>query len=734
MAVRVVVIGLCAVPLAAGYADARSVSPSHSPTATSPAPPPVAPRPAPGRFSPAGKPAPVASVPPAAQPLPPSRIAPGGKPPFVGRPPRGGLPSKGESQPAGQPAAEAPAGAQATPQATSTGQGTAAAEPAFGKPSRFPHASHGRRSQGGAASSSSGLAGNGSSDRSSTRHRNQSSSGSVSETAKTSKEPAKTTKEPAKTTKEPAQTTKEPAQTTKSSSGTSGTPTTPIEAGSSGSSSSSSATIASNAATASDASPTAATATTATTTAAAVGASSVGEALGPQVAKSAVQPSRHAGGASGARVPVVSASSPISGNLVAAQTAAVGSAPIALRAARAPASHTAPAHASSNPLANLGGQIPLPIPVPDWSKPIILALLALAGWFGIRSVLEARRARRLERQRAALLSDVGAMQAALVPKVPAALGGLAVSVAYRPAEGPAAGGDFYDVFAPEPGKVAMMLGDVAGHGHDALTQAALTRYTLRAYLQAGLEPRAALALAGRVLVDPVGERFATVAVGVYDTDSSTLTYALAGHPPPIVAGLDAPEPLTVCSSPPIGWGVPTGHRQTTISLPAGAAACFFSDGLIEARSKGELLGRERLSGLLDDLGSAPQASDLLERVRAAAEGAPDDMVACVLSPESAAAAGAVHVEELEADAQTLRKSDVRRFLTECRVPGPEIARVIARAQSIAGDTGSALLRVELAAAGSTVTAAPARSGALRTRTPDGAQAEGEPLLEALVAG
>jgi hypothetical protein len=326
------------------------------------------------------------------------------------------------------------------------------------------------------------------------------------------------------------------------------------------------------------------------------------------------------------------------------------------------------------------------------------------------------------------------MQAALVPDVPARLGGLAISVAYRPAEGPAAGGDFYDLFIPAPGKVAMMLGDVAGHGHEALTHAALTRYTLRAYLQAGLEPRAALALAGRVLADPLDERFATVAVGVYDTPSSTLTYALAGHPPPILRGFPAPEPLTVCSSPPIGWGVPTGRRQTIVSLPAGAAACFFSDGLIEARSEGELLGRGRLQEILADIGPRPEATDLLGRVRAAAEGAPDDMVACVLSPEPTAKGGCLHIEELEADAQALSKGDVRRFLEECGVPANKIARTLKLADAIAGSSGSALLRVELGTTGSTATVTAPGSGAPRAKSPRVPQGGSEPLLDALIAG
>jgi Stage II sporulation protein E (SpoIIE) len=400
-----------------------------------------------------------------------------------------------------------------------------------------------------------------------------------------------------------------------------------------------------------------------------------------------------------------------------------------------PASHTRAARrASGNPLERIGSHIPLPIPVPDWSKPIIIALLLLAMWFGVRSRLAALRARNLERQRAGLLRDLGAMQAALVPEVPARLEGLAVSVAYRPAEGPAAGGDFYDLFAPEPGKVAIVLGDVAGHGRQALTHAALTRYTLRAYLQAGLEPRAALALAGKVLIDRTGVRFATVAVGVYDTNGGTLTYALAGHPPPILLGPPGHEPLTMCSSPPIGWGRPTGRRQTTISLAQGAEACFFSDGLIEARSDGWLLGRDRLGEILAGLGPRPDAADLLARVRAVAQRAPDDMVACVLSPEPGVADGGTHVEELEVDARALRSRAVWRFLERCGLPAVEIASLIEVASAIMASCGTAVLRVDLGSAGVTTATVAPGSGEPRIREARGQTAVEQPLLEALAAG
>jgi hypothetical protein len=352
--------------------------------------------------------------------------------------------------------------------------------------------------------------------------------------------------------------------------------------------------------------------------------------------------------------------------------------------------------ASSNPLEAIGRHIPFPVPVPDWSKPIILLLLVLAIWFAGRSRLVSVRARRLERQRAVLAQDLGVVQRTLAPVIPDRLGELGVSVAYRPADGPAAGGDFYDLFVLGPGKVAIILGDVVGHGHDALTEAALARYTLRAYMQAGLQPRAALALAGSVLADPDQKHLATVVIGVHDAAIGTLTYASAGHPPPIAIGFEAPEPVTICSSAPIGCHLPTGRRQTTVSLPAGGGMCFFSDGLLEAPTSDGLLGRERLIEIVAELGAGPTGAALLERVRSASRATPDDMVACFVSVEAGptAAVAAGPVEELELDLETLGRPHVRRFLEACDVQQARIAPLLAQARRTAGAEGTVLLRIE----------------------------------------
>jgi hypothetical protein len=388
---------------------------------------------------------------------------------------------------------------------------------------------------------------------------------------------------------------------------------------------------------------------------------------------------------------------------------------------------------SGNPLNAIGRHIPFPVPVPDWSKPIILLLLALALWFAARSRLAAVRARRLEGQRASLERDLGTMQATLVPVVPERLGELSVSVAYRPADGPAAGGDFYDVLVLEPGRVAIVLGDVAGHGRSALTQAALTRYTLRAYLQAGLEPRAVLALAGSVLSEPGEMPFATVVIGIHDSTTGRLTYASAGHPPPISIGFDTSEPLTSCCSAPICCGLPTGRRQTTISVPAGGQVCFFSDGLLEARTAAGLLGRERLVEVANEL-EPLRAAALLQRVRDEALATPDDMVACVISAAVDAPPPVGQVEELEVDAQTLDGPHVATFLAACGVHTASVAALLARARDVVAAGGTALLRIERPHGGeATVVAMPGLSTSASTAAIEQARRSGESALALPVA-
>jgi Stage II sporulation protein E (SpoIIE) len=317
-----------------------------------------------------------------------------------------------------------------------------------------------------------------------------------------------------------------------------------------------------------------------------------------------------------------------------------------------------------------------------------LALAALAGWIAVTL-----RARHLKRQRRELLAEVGLLQAALLPEVPERLGPLAASAAYRPADGPAAGGDFYDVFEMEDGRIGVVLGDVAGHGRDALARTAMLRYTLRAYLETGLEPRTTLRLGGETLDHNLAS-FATAVVAIYDPAAGTLTYSCAGHPPPILLGPAGHDPITVCSAPPIGVGERTGDRQTTVVLPAGSVACFFTDGLAEARTSGNLLGRGRLVEMLADLGDEPTATELLERVRRDVTHTPDDMAACILRPViTLADARPIRIEELELreDGET----DLRRFLAACAVPPAEVDALVRESDARAEDYGGAIVRVTL---------------------------------------
>jgi hypothetical protein len=98
----------------------------------------------------------------------------------------------------------------------------------------------------------------------------------------------------------------------------------------------------------------------------------------------------------------------------------------------------------------------------------------------------------------------------------------------------------------------------------------------------------------------------------------------------------------------------------------------------------------------------------LAKVQATALSTPDDMAACIVVPEMTVIPVRTHIEELEADAQDLDRGDVRRFLETCQVLAPAIDRAVDRAGDIAAVFATAVLRVDLAPGGATVTVSPPR--------------------------
>jgi hypothetical protein len=333
---------------------------------------------------------------------------------------------------------------------------------------------------------------------------------------------------------------------------------------------------------------------------------------------------------------------------------------------------------------------------------LIGALILLALMLGVRSLFSGVRTRRLVRQRGQLLEDVGVLQAALLPVPPARLGPVGTSVAYRPADGPGAGGDFYDVFALEDGRLAVIVGDVSGYGREALPHTALLRFTVRAYLEAGLAPDKALQTAGNVLERQLAGSFATVVAAIYHPRERTLTYASAGHPPPVVLGEQqspgssaAIAPVTSCSAPPIGAGMRTGTRQTVVSIPGPARLCFHTDGVTEARIGGELFGAERLAELLAGLGADADAAALLDRVAERSDARPDDMAACLLRVQDGAGAPSIVLEQLELDREGAANPRAERFLLDCGVPQAEAKLLIRDARARLEHADSVLFELRL---------------------------------------
>ena len=197
------------------------------------------------------------------------------------------------------------------------------------------------------------------------------------------------------------------------------------------------------------------------------------------------------------------------------------------------------------------------------------------------------------------LSMAHAVQAALVPQDFPEDPRVSVSASMTPAR--EVGGDFYDAFMIDGGRLAFAIADVSGKGVASALLMAVGRALLRSAANEFPDPSAAVAEANNQLcsMNPK-ELFITAFFGVIDLQLGTLTYVNAGHDPPyLMNGTDQPAELTHTGG--IALGVLPGlpYSELTIPIDAGTSLFMYTDGITEAQNAaGELFGKERLEGLL----------------------------------------------------------------------------------------------------------------------------------------
>ncbi|MFI1333650.1 SpoIIE family protein phosphatase [Streptomyces sp. NPDC020845] len=253
-------------------------------------------------------------------------------------------------------------------------------------------------------------------------------------------------------------------------------------------------------------------------------------------------------------------------------------------------------------------------------------------------------ARRFTRERDTAL----ALQRSLLPQTLPRPTALDIAFRYQPA-GPYAGvgGDWFDVIPLSGARVALVVGDVVGHGIHASATMGRLRTAVRTLADVDLPPDELLThlddlvihlsaegavstLTGDVTpaedMTPAGDVGATCLYAVYDPVARRCALARAGHPPPVLVAPDGTvSPVQVPAGPPLGvGGLP--FEAVEFEMPEGAVLALYTDGLIGGRGRDLDEGLTALTGALAGLSPSLEAGcDSVLRTLLPEQGAPDDV-------------------------------------------------------------------------------------------------------------
>ena len=219
------------------------------------------------------------------------------------------------------------------------------------------------------------------------------------------------------------------------------------------------------------------------------------------------------------------------------------------------------------------------------------AALAIAG----QAALAIDNARLYQQQK----EFADTMQRSLLPRSRPAVSGLEVGELYESSARVDVGGDIYDFVTLDDGRLAVVLGDVTGHGVEATADMAMAKFVFRSLAREHPEPGDFLAAANDVIVDEIATgKFITMVYLAIDGIRGSVSCASAGHPPPRILLPDGS--VRGLETGGLALGIESGQQYDEVrtNLPVGASIIVYTDGVIEARRRQELYGVERLDALL----------------------------------------------------------------------------------------------------------------------------------------
>lgn len=261
---------------------------------------------------------------------------------------------------------------------------------------------------------------------------------------------------------------------------------------------------------------------------------------------------------------------------------------------------------------------------------------AVVRWFGTCTDIddqkrsEAAYARLYERERR--IADT--LQRALLPPVLPRIPGLVLDAVYQPDTDEAkVGGDWYDAFDLGEGYVAFSIGDVSGHGLEAAVTMGRIREALRAAAIEQTDPSQVLRVANSTVELAEPDTIVTAQFAVLDRLTMQLSFASAGHPPPMLAGADGSVETLGEPGIPLGlrMDLPAdeGWTNQTVALSPGSILALYTDGLIES-DRDLLAAEERMRAALERQARGTQQRSALSLVASTIVGDQRDDIALLM--------------------------------------------------------------------------------------------------------